>query len=230
MRFRILRGAGIAVVLIAGLAASGCGSSNPAGSQTAAKLMPEVQALAQHAHSVHMSGSISHGSQTLSLDLSFSGNNTAGSVGIGGGSVTILALNGQAFVKVDSAFLKLAKIPSSVCSKVCGKYVQLPAASVSQMAGSITLHSFVAQAFSTKNISSAVKSGCLFTPATVNGQSVLQCHQDGYTVDVAAHGKPYLLSIRGPHGQNLIFSDWNSVVMPAAPPASEVINPAQLAG
>jgi hypothetical protein len=217
------------MVLTAALAASGCGSSHPAGSQTAAKLMPQVEALAQHAHSVHIVGTVHHNSQTVTVNLSFSGNYTAGTVHVADASVTLLSLSAGAFVKVTASFLKLAKLPTSNCAKICGKYVELPASAVSQLTGSFTLHSFVSQAFSKKNNNLAVNSGCVFTPAQVNGISVLQCREGGVTVDVAAHGKPYLLYITG-HGDNIAFSDWNSVVMPTPPPASKVINAGQLGG
>ena len=74
------------------------------------------------------------------------------------------------------------------------------------------------------NMSAGAASGCDFSPATVNGQSVLQCRQGPYSIDVAAHGKPYLVYFAGPHGEHLAFSDWNSVALPAAPPASQVIS------
>ena len=229
MRSRMFRGAGLAAMLIAGLAASAC-SSPPPGSKTAAKLMPQVQALARQAQSVHIAGSATEHSQTVTINLSFSGNSLAGTVGEGGHIFTLLSLNGQTFFKVDAPFLSFAHLPATDCARFCGKYVELPAAATAQLTGSLSLHSFVTVAFSNKNITSAAKSGCVFSPATVHGTSVLQCRQDGATIDVAAHGQPYLLYVTGPHGENLTFSDWNSVVLPTPPPASKVINPSQLGG
>jgi hypothetical protein len=223
MGSRLFRGAALAAVLAAVLAASGC-SSSPAGSKTASKLMPDVQTAAKGATSVHMAGSVNQGSQTATINMSFSGNSVAGTVGLNGASFFLLSLNGKTYIKLDSAFLKYAKAPASACATICGKYVELPASSASQITGSLNMQQLVHQVFSNKNMSSAAGSGCVFSPATVNGQSVLQCRQGAYTVDVAAHGKPYLVYFSGPHGEHIAFSDWNSVTSPAAPPASQVIS------
>jgi hypothetical protein len=223
MGLRVFRATVWAAVLAAGLAVSACGSA-PAGSKTAAKLMPEVQAAADGATSVHMAGSVTQGSQTVTIDVSFSGSSVAGSVGDNGQIVDLLSLNGQTYLKLDAAFLKLAKAPASACAVVCGKYVELPAASADQITGKLSMHELVTQVFNNKNMTSAAASGCTFSPATVNGQSVLQCRQDGYTIDVAAHGKPFVVYFTGPHGEHIAFSDWNSVTQPTAPPASQVVS------
>jgi len=226
MGSRVFRRAALAVLLAAGLAASGC-SSPPAGSKTAAKLMPQVQALARGAKSVHITGSAIQGAQTFTMNVSFSGTSAAGTIGSGGGRFYLMLLNGNAFIKLNAAFLKEAKLPASACTTACGKYVQLPAASISQLTGAFTMHALVNQAFSTKTIDSAAASGCVFSPATLDGQPVLQCHQGGYTVDVAAHGNPYMLLITGPN-EHIAFSDWNSVTLPPPPPARQVINLSKL--
>jgi hypothetical protein len=217
------RAAAVAVVMAAGLAASGCNSS-PAGSKTAAKLMPEVQALARGAKSVHITGSAAQGTETVTMDVSFSGSSAAGTVAVNGASFSLMLLSGRAFIKLNAAFLKEAKLPASTCATVCGKYVQLPAATMSQLTGALSMKALVNQAFSNKSMDSAASSRCVFSPATLNGQSVLQCRQGAYTVDVAAHGNPYLLLITGPNGEHIAFSDWNSVTLLAPPPASQVIS------
>lgn len=227
MGSRSFRGAALAAVLAAGVAAAGCGSS-PAGSKAAADLMPKVQAAAKGAQSVHMAGSVTQGSQKVTIDMSFSGSSVAGTVGLNGASFVLLSLNGHTYIKLDAAFLKYAKAPAIACVTICGKYVELPASSASQIAGSLSLKLLMKRVFSNKNMSSAAASGCVFSPATVNGQSVLQCSQGEYTVDVAARGKPYLVYFTGPHGEHIAFSDWNAVTLPAAPPADQVIGLSKL--
>ena len=186
--------------------------------------MPKVQAAAKGAESVHMAGSVNQGSQTATINMSFSGNSVAGTVGLNGASFELLSLNSTTYIKLDAAFLKYAKAPASACATICGKYVELPASSASQITGSLNMQQLMNQVFSDKNMNAAASSGCVFSPATVNGQSVLQCRQGSYTVDVAAHGKPYLVFFSGPHGEHIAFSEWNSVTLPAAPPASKVIS------
>jgi hypothetical protein len=220
--WRYCRGTGLAVVLAASLAAAAC-SSAPAGSKTAAQLIPEIVAAAESATSAHITGSGTEGAQTIDLDVSFSGSSAAGTVGSNGTSFYFLSLNGKTYIKLDAAFLKVANAPASACAKVCGKYVEIPAAEASQVTGALSLHKLLTQAFDNNNTKEAEASGCVFSPATVNGQHVLQCSQGGYTLDVASHGKPYPVYLTGPHGEQLSFSNWNSVTLPPAPPVSQVI-------
>jgi hypothetical protein len=84
------------------------------------------------------------------------------------------------------------------------------------------------QVFDTSAMSAIASSGCVFSPATWRGQAVLQCRQGSNTLDVAAHGEPYLVYWSGPGGQHLTFSGWNSVEMPSAPPASQVVSYSEL--
>jgi hypothetical protein len=220
---RIFRLAAPTIALAAGLAIAACGSSS-GGSNTSQKLMPQVQEAARTATSVHVTGTVTQGSQTVTLDVSFSGSSLAGSIGLNGATFYVLSLNGKTFIKLNAAFLQVAKAPASVCARICGKYVEVPASSASQITGSMSMQQLVAQVFSNKNISDAASSGCVFSPATWNGQAALQCHQAPYTIDVAAHGKPYLLYVLGSKGEHIVFSDWNAVTLPQPPPASQVIS------
>jgi len=220
---RVFRVSALVVVLAAGLGVTAC-SSAPAGSKTAAELMPEVQAAANGATSVHMAGWVKQGSQTVTIDVRFTGTSSAGTFGVNGQSFYLLSLNGKTYIKVDAAFLKTANAPASVCAKVCGKYVEAPATTGSQITGALSLHQLISKVFTNKNVSSAAASGCVFSPATFNGQPVLQCRQGGYTVDVAAHGKPYLVYFAAPREQQMAFSEWNAITPLAAPPASQVVS------
>jgi hypothetical protein len=224
MRWRMFRWAALAVIVAAGLAASGC-DSPPAGSKTAANLIPQMEAAARAAKSVRIVGLVDEGSQTIDIDMSFSRNWVVGTAGSNGATFFLLTLDGKTYIKADAAFLKVAKAPASACAVMCGKYVELPAASATQLTGSISMQSIVGAIFSKKTMGPVASSGCVFSPATVSGQSVLQCSQGGYTIDVAAHGTPYPVLFTYPHGkQRIAFTDWNSATAPAAPPANQVLN------
>ena len=222
MGVRVFRASGLAAVLAAGLAVAGCNSS-PAGSQTAAKLIPEIVAAADSATSVRVAGSGPDGSQTVAMNISFSGGALSGAVGVNGQTLAILSVDGKTYIKIDAGFLQVAKAPASACARYCGKYVEFPAATASQITGSLSLRQILKQAFNNKDTKAAEQSGDVFTPATLNGEHVLQIKQGGYTFDVAAHGKPYPLYLTGPGGENLTFSDWNTVTPPAAPAPGQVI-------
>ena len=232
---RMFRLGAPACALVAGLALAACGltsgSGKSGGGNTSAKLMPQVAAAARSATSVHVTGNVTEGSQTVTMDVSFKGSSLAGTIGLNGASFYVLSVDGKTYIKLNAAFLQqIAKAPASVCATICGKYVEVPGASASQITGSMSMQQLVSQVFSNKNISSAASSGCVFSPATLNGQRVLQCHQAPYTVDVAAHGKPYLLNITGPNGEHIAFSDWNAVTLPPPPRPRRVISLPNLGG
>jgi hypothetical protein len=220
---RILRRAVLVIVLAAGLAVSAC-SYPPPGSESAAQVMPEVQAASETATSVHVAGSVRNGTQTTTMNVRIYGDSVAGTLGAYGTGFYVLSLNGASFVRLNAAFLSVENAPASLCAQICGRYVELPASSASQITGLLSMQQLISQVFNNKNMSTAAGSGCIFTPATLGGQAVLQCNQGSYTLDVAAHGKPYLLYWSGPHGQHLEFSEWNSVTLPTAPPASQVVS------
>ncbi|HEY2641358.1 MAG TPA: hypothetical protein VGI66_15925 [Streptosporangiaceae bacterium] len=227
MRSRVLGGIALAAMLVVGLTAAGCGSSS-AGAKSAAKLMPELQAAARSATSVHMAGLVKSGGQTVTINMSFDGDSVAGTLQLNGASFELLSLKGKTYIKLNASFLKLAKAPAIACATICGRYVELPAASARQITGSLSMQQLVNQVFSDKNTRQGAASGCTFSPATVNGQSVLQCSYRGNTVDVAAHGKPYPVYFTGPHGQHIAFSEWNSATLPPVPPANLVISLSKL--
>lgn len=222
MGLRAFRRAGFVSVLTVGLAVAACGS--PAGSQSAAKLVPEVQAAANTAGSVHVAGSLSQGKQTATIDVSIIGDSVAGYLGAYRTRFYVLSLNGQNFVKLNAAFLNVEKAPASLCATICGKFVELPSSSATQITNLLSMQSLVRQVFDTSTMSAVAASGCMFVPATRDGQSVLECRQGTNTLDVAAHGPPYLVYWNGQNGQHLVFTDWNSVVLPAVPPASQVVS------
>jgi hypothetical protein len=223
LTLRVFRTSVLAVVLAAGLAVAAC-TSAPAGSQSAAKVIPDIVAAADSATSVHIAGSGPDGSQTVVMNMSFSGGSLAGTVGVNGQILYILSVDGKTYIKINAGFLHVANAPASVCAKYCGKFVEFPAATASQITGSLSLHQILTQAFNNKNTKAAEQSGGVFSPATLNGQHVLQVKQSGYVFDVAAHGKPYPVYLTGPHGENLSFSGWNTVTPPAAPAPSQIIS------
>jgi hypothetical protein len=221
MGLQVLRVSRLAVALAAGLAAAACSSAS---SQSEAKLMPEVQTVASGATSVHMTGSVHQGKQTATFDVSFSGTSVAGTLGLNGNSIGVLVFGGVTYVKVNAAFLAAEDAPASVCAKICGKYVELPTGTASRITGFLSRQALTTSALSNKNLSATGVSTCVFSSVTRNGQSVLECRQGAYTLDVSAHGKPYVVYFGGPHGEYITFSEWNGVTPPTPPPASQVVS------
>jgi hypothetical protein len=229
-----LRSTSCLAVVIAIGALAGCGSSGKSsGSEPAGQVLTSVRSEAKAAKSVHISGSVKQGSTTITLNMSFDGPDFFGTVQEGAANVDMLALSGKIYVKLTSAFLKVAKLPSSVlatvCAKYCGRYVELPAADAAQLTGNVGMTQLVNQAFSAKMVAQAKKSNVEFKPATVDGQSVLQASQGGYTFDVTTGSAHYPVIWSG-KGQRIVFSDWNAVTLPAPPPAKDVLSLSSLAG
>jgi hypothetical protein len=223
MRLPVLRAAGLAAVLAVGLTVAAC-SSQSAGGKTAAQLVPEIQAAADAATSVHVAGSVLKGNQTTTIDVSIDGESVSGYLGTYGTQFYVLSVAGESYVKVDAAFLNSERAPASLCATICGKYVELSESGAVEISELLSMQQLDKDVFNNQSMSSFASSDCNFSPATLHGQSVLQCSQGGYTLDVAAHGQPYLVYWSGPDAQHLTFSDWNSVALPSAPPASQVVN------
>lgn len=224
MGLPVVRGLGLAALLAIGLALAACSSYPPPGSKSAAEVVPQVQAAAERATSVHVAGTVQTGTQTTTIDVSIQGYSVAGYLGAYGTRFYVLSLNGNSFVKLNAAYLSLERAPASLCARVCGKYVALNTSGAVQITELLSMQTLIKEVFNSKNMTAAAGSGCAFAPATLRGQSVLQCRQGNDELDVAAQGEPYLVYWRGPHGQHLAFTDWNSVVLPAAPTASQIVN------
>jgi hypothetical protein len=236
MAATFLRRTGCLAVAVAIGVLAGCGSSSPSGSsasEPAGKVLANVRSLGLAAKSVHISGSVKQGSTTVTLDMSFDGSDFFGTVQEGATTIDMQRLGGKVYVKLTSAFLKTADVPSSVagtvCAKYCGHYVQLPASDAAQLTGKLSMGQLVNQAFSAKAVADAKQTNVEFVPATLDGRSVLQASQGGYTFDVTS-GSAHYPVLWAAKGQRIEFSDWNSVTLPAPPPASDIISLSSLAG
>jgi hypothetical protein len=221
-----------AVPLLAALAAgsliAGCaGSSSPASAKPASSVIPAMEAAVDQATSVHMTGQVTAGGIRTGFDIKFHGSQLAGSMNASGASFDLIVVRGKTYIKVDSSFLTRSGIPATLCTKICGKYFLLPITDAQSITGTLSMTRLTRDLFG-KIPKSAKKSGVMFKPATYEGQSVLRVRKDGFTLDVAASGKPYPLAILAPHGQYLKFSDWNSVPSPSAPARSEVVSTKEL--
>jgi hypothetical protein len=212
------------LVATAALGATGCGSSSPsAGTKSAAQIVPAMKAAADSATSVRMTGTTKVNSTTFTYDMSFVGNtDMSGSLTQGSTSLTLEVVAGKTYIKINQGFLSIASLPASDCSSICGKWVEVPTAEASQVTGSFNLSGLRKQVFGTMP-SDAIPAGVEFVPGTYHGQPVLTASGDGYTVDVAKTGPTYPVFISDSTGDDVAFSEWNSVPPLTPPPASEVI-------
>jgi hypothetical protein len=219
MRYR--RNAIMLALTAAGVLTAACGGSPATNPDSAAKIVPAMEAAMRAATSVHMAGTVKDGSQQITLDVSFQGGGMSGTVGVAGQTIDLVVLSQQAYVKVDQGFLSIAGLPASDCSSMCGKYLAVPSSQLGQ-AGSLSLSGLMGKMLS-KMPTMKNDTTDLFVSATLNGQAVLKGGADGVTVDVAASGPPYPLLISGSGEGAITFSQWNSVPPLTPPPASEII-------
>jgi hypothetical protein len=218
-----------ALVIVVIAACDGTSSSGAAArSEPAGQVIANVHRAVADARSVHLTGQERRGSTLVTLDVSFSGHEVAGTVGENGTTFDVLALGSNVYVKVDPSVLQLAQLPASLCTHFCGHFVELPASTVEKLTGNVSLSSVTAEAFSGALASQAKKPGAKFEPATVGGKPVLRYSSKGYTLAVARTGPAYPVLYTAPDGSHITFSDWNSVRLPGPPPASQVVSLSQL--
>ena len=184
-----------------------------------------VRAAMTAAASVHISGTADTKGQSVSLNLSVTrAGPYAGQVNPGKGALYVVYTGRKAFVKVSSAFLRSAGLPSSVCTVMCGKYVEVPVTEGKLLDGGLSFFKLTGQL----SIPAYRETGT----AVVHGERVIVLHgSDGSQLDVAASGVPYPVAAFPAAGQGsgeINFSEWNAVPPITAPPSSEVVSLGQL--
>jgi hypothetical protein len=231
MRMRIRAAAGLAVAAIMTLA--GCGGSSasakPADSRTAATIIGQMKAAMNDATSVHLTGSVAHAGSTVGIDVSLTRTGgLAGSVGSGGVTLDLIKTGDLIYIEANSAFLKLAHEPATLCPKLCGKYVAVPASQAATMTGDLSMSKLFGDLLG--SLPHFARTGTI----TIGGeQALVLAGSDGSTLDVAAHGNAYPLRAIAPKSAKageITFSQWNAVPVITAPPAGQVVNLSQLTG
>lgn len=221
------------VVTVSALLSAACGGgSGGQGSALAtpasATLAKSVQAAAANATGVHVAGTVTEGGQSARLDLSLTrSGDGSGTVSGGPAVLTFLTTGGKTYIKVTSGLLQALGRPSSVCARLCGKYVVPTASQAKSMTGGFTWSSLMGSSFSAE-----LKKARLTGSGNVNGQVAWKMRtHDGSTLYVAARGTAYLLRAVPPAKQgkgHLDFSQWNNVTIPQPPPSSQTLTFTQL--
>ncbi len=223
----------IPAAALAAVLAAGCGGSSapskPSKPSTAT-LVAGMKTATQHATSVRMTGTVTHGTQRLHLDMSMTrSGEMAGQLAAGPASFTVLATGGRTYIKVTAGFLKYIKAPSGTCAIMCNKYLLASGSFKNGLTGSLNWPSLVEGTTKGASAGKLTNTG----QVTVNGQPAWALKApDGSTGYIAAHGTPYLLRLVAPRGETgrIDFSEWNHATIPPPPPASQVIDLSQLMG
>jgi len=232
--------AGLAAATIGAMLLAGCAGPPPGAARSATRsvvlsaatrspsqTVAEMRKAVQAASSVHLSGVLRNGGKPIGLNLGLiRSGEFAGTLTQNGIPLRLIDAGGKVYVKATAAYLRELKVPASVCSIMCGKYVEVSSAQARSLSGSLSMSALLSSF--TGKVPRLTNAGTT-TVAGRKGQ-VLQ-GPDGSRLVVAATGTPYPLQAVGRQGNGgqqsngtLNFSQWNAVPRPMAPPASQVIN------
>jgi hypothetical protein len=172
-------------------------------------LLREMSAALRAASSVHLSGTIQQGGKAVGVNFGITRSGEfSGQVSENGAGFTVLATHGHSYLKLSPAFLRIARLPVTVCSQFCGKYLEYPANRAHELFANLNMASMTHSMTSTP--AREVK---LLGAVTIAGQLawLLQDSQEN-SLYVAAHGKPYVLREVGPPpGEDSVnLTQWNA--------------------
>jgi hypothetical protein len=170
---------------------------------------------------MHMDGRLTDSGKPVGLNMSLLRDGSlTGTITQNSVPLSLIGANSKIYVKATRAFLTELHA-QSVCSLMCGKWVQMSGSQASQLTGSLSMANL------TKSLTSGLPSFKKNGLTTVGGQQAVELKaSNGSTLDVAAQGKPYPLRVVAPAGRqgSVRFSQWDKVPAPKPPPSSEVIN------
>jgi hypothetical protein len=210
---------------VAAGAIAACGSSSPSGNGVAAKspndILTSATTAIQGAKSVHVTGALSDGGQSIKLDLHIlSGQGAKGSMAQNGLSFQLIASGKYVYINGSPAFWK--KFGGAAAATLFqGKWLKAPANSsnFASLTSLTNLHS-LAQALLTGHGSLSKGS-----TTTVNGQKVIAVTDSSKSskLYVATTGKPYPIEIAktGSGAQHVDFDNYDAPVS-LTPPAKSI--------
>jgi len=222
--------------ILAGTAA--CGASSASSSGTSVPATPSASPLAgltadqiaskafadlASVSSVHLADSVVQSGQALVLDLTI-GTDCRGTVEMSGeGTLKLLRIGKNLWIKPDSKFWKSAGVSdSALLSAVSGKYIR-PSAKDSDLRGLQMLcnPSWYASEFGQK-LTGLVKDGT----STVSGQRALGIREPGDPgiAYVTFSARPEPLRLNAGSSGLLNFTGYNAPVLVSPPPSGEVLD------
>jgi hypothetical protein len=201
-------------------------AASPASASVAPKaVVKNAIAASEAASSVKISGAITQGKQTISLDVSAgTGGTGQGTIGIGTGTATVRLVGGIVYFRGTTAFWT-QQGSASAAKLFAGKWVSTAATTTSgeSLSGFLDSQSFMKQLFSSNLTKSQFANA---GTAKVAGEPVIVIsgHDSKDTstgrLYVAKSGMPYILkiSVTGKDGTgSLTFSNYNQPITPVPP-------------
>ncbi|MBX6750316.1 MAG: hypothetical protein IRY85_11720 [Micromonosporaceae bacterium] len=180
-------------------------------------LAKATQALAE-AESVHVAGTLGEGLFGLTLDLTFQGQDVAGTVNVLGVIANIIRIGDVVYLKADTSLFEQLLPPDQKgsISLLGGKWVRLNLAWVTAL---------VPIPFTADDLVSTTSPLAKGDPTTVGAvPAITLTDADGAVLHVATTGEPYVLDISLEGDRDLSFSRFNEPVTIEAPPDEEIFD------
>jgi hypothetical protein len=176
-----------------------------------------TQALAE-AESVHVAGTLGEGIFGLTLDLTFKGQDVAGTVNVLGVIASVIRVGDVIYLKADTSLFQQFLPPDQqdTISLLGGKWVRLSLAWVTAL---------IPIPFTADDLVDTAAPLTKGEPTTVRGSpAITLTDADGAVLHVATTGEPYVLDISLEGNRDLTFSKFNEPVTIEAPPDEEIFD------
>jgi hypothetical protein len=206
----------LAVLIAVAVAACGGGSSGSgiAGKPAASIAVAAGKAL-NKAKTVHVSGTVRSGGQSIAIDMSVvSGKGARGTMTLAGQPVQVVTVGPKLYLKAGTAFWK--HYAGSFATLVAGKWLEVATATTgaSSFAGLLNLHAVVGRLLAQATGNRGLTKG---KQTTINGQNAIAVTQGGNALYVATSGTAYPLELLTKAGGHIFLSHYNEAVSLAAP-------------
>ena len=237
--------AGTAIAAAALITIAGCGSSSggtatttPSGGTSASASQPQGNGLADKSpdeileaaaaaakaqSSVHVAGSITQGSETISMDLRL--DKSAGGTGtltVEGATFEIIATPDAAYVRADAATWE-KQFGAGAAELLGDKWIKATKGDgLEELASLADYSGFMSQILD--NPASLSKTAT----TTVDGVEVVGLKDKSGTLYVATQGEPLPVALDGGKNGSVAFTDWGAKVVIEEPAAKDVIDPSKL--
>lgn len=243
-RALIATAAGAAVLGLGWVAGCGGGSYGSAGStaaRTAAasplaglsadQILVKTQKAAATADSVRVAGQVTTNNQTIQLDLGLkAGKGAAGTMNVGGGSVDLVVVGKDVYIKGNEAFYRSvlgSKWNDQVASLLVGRYIKSTTddPNFGPIALFTDMHGFIDGLLKPGGTITRVPGRPVDGTATVGLKGGKAGNEAILLVSDTAEPLPlHLAPVAGPAGDEITMSDWNGTVDLATPPADQVFD------
>jgi hypothetical protein len=217
------RTVGLALALVAGLAAAGCSSSSGNGiaSESVSQIQQSVEQAVNSASSVQINGNTVQSGKTVTFQVvTFSSGDFSGSLVQSGNSVMIEKIGANDYLNGSAGYYQAVGASASEASALGGIWVYGPDSQLG-FGSSFTISSVVK---SIKNPNGTLHKG---SASTIDGQAAFSVTSSkGGSLWVATTGKAYPIELdnSGTNGGTVKFANWNQGTSPVVPAGAKAIS------